>query len=169
MAIKVLRGIASGIAESGYYSIMADESTNASNIEHIVICIHWMDKKMTVCEEYIGLVPVDQTDADSIVICIKDVLLHMNLKIQDACGQCYDGCSTMTGTKNGAAAQIKKLSEKCLPTHCYFHLLNIVVGVTIKNIPLLKETLDMAYEITKLIKQSVLKEMQNSTEDKQNS
>ena len=108
---------------------------------------------MTVCEEYIGLVPVDQTDADSIAICIKDVLLRMNLRIQDARGQCYDGYSTMTGTKNGAAAQIKKLNEKCLPTHCYFHLLN-VVGVTIKNIPLLKETLDMAYEITKLIKQS---------------
>ena len=82
---------------------------------------------MTVCEEYIGLMPVAQTNADTIVVCIKDVLLHMNHKIQDACGQCYDGCSTMTGTKNGVAAQIKKLNEKCLLTHCYCHSLNFVV------------------------------------------
>ena len=101
MALKVLRGIASDIAESGYYSIMADESTDASNIEQLVICICWVDKEMTVCEEYIGLMPVAQTNADTIVICIKDVLRHMNLRIQDARGQCYDGCSTMTGTKMG--------------------------------------------------------------------
>ena len=63
---------------------------------------------MTVCEEYIGLMPVAQTNADTIVVCIKDVLLHMNLRIKDACGQCYDGCLTLTETKNGVAAQIKK-------------------------------------------------------------
>ena len=39
MALKVLRGIASDIAESGYFSIMADESTDASNFEQLVICI----------------------------------------------------------------------------------------------------------------------------------
>ena len=69
---------------------------------------------MTLCEDYIGLMPVAQTNADTIVVCIKDVLLHMNLRIQDARGQCYDGCSTMTGTKNGNAAQIN--NEKCLLT-----------------------------------------------------
>ena len=41
MALKVLHGIANNIAESGYYSIMADESTDASNIEQLVICICW--------------------------------------------------------------------------------------------------------------------------------
>ena len=67
---------------------------------------------MTVCAEYIGLMPVTQTNADTIVVCIKDVLLHVNFRIQDARGQCYDGCSTMTGTKNEAVTQIKKLNGK---------------------------------------------------------
>ena len=84
-----------------------------SNIEQLVICIRWVDKEMTVCEEYIGLIPVAQ-NADTIVACIKDVLLRMNLRIQDARGKCYDGCSTMTGTKNGVAAQIKKQSANTL-------------------------------------------------------
>ena len=51
MALKVLHGIACDIAESGYYSIMADESTDASNIEQLVICICWVEKEMTICEE----------------------------------------------------------------------------------------------------------------------
>ena len=83
IAKKVLYGIASDIAESGYYSIMADESTDASKIERLIICIHWVDKEMRVCEEYIGLMPVTQTNANTSVICIKD-LLSMNLRIQDA-------------------------------------------------------------------------------------
>ena len=84
-------------------------------------------------------------------------VLCMNLRIQDARGQCYDGCSTMTETKNVFAAQIKKLNEKYLLTHCYCHSLNLAVGDTINNIPLLKDTLDMAYEITKLIDKEALK------------
>ena len=78
---------------------MADENTDASTIERLVICIHWVDKEMTGNEEYIGLMP--QTNADTIVVSTKEVLLCMNLRIQDAHGKCYDGCSTMTGTKNG--------------------------------------------------------------------
>ena len=35
MALKVLRGTASDIAESGHYTIMADESSDASNIEQL--------------------------------------------------------------------------------------------------------------------------------------
>ena len=67
---------------------MADESTDVSNIEQLLICIFWVDKKMTVCEEYIGLMPVAQTNADTIAFCIKDVQLLMNLRIQYAREQC---------------------------------------------------------------------------------
>ena len=63
---------------------MADECTDVSNIEQLVICIYWVSKEMTVCMECISLTPVAQTNADTIVICINDVLLRVNLKIQDA-------------------------------------------------------------------------------------
>ena len=51
MALKVLCGRASDIVESGYYSIMADESTDASIIEQLVISIRCVDKEMAVCWE----------------------------------------------------------------------------------------------------------------------
>ncbi len=64
----------------------------------------------------------------------------MNLRIQDACSLCYDGCSTITGTKNRVTAQI----ERYLLVHRYCHSLNLDGGDTIKNIPLLKDILDVA-------------------------
>ena len=138
-------------AESGYYCITADESIDASNIEQLVICIHWVDKEMTVHDNYICLMPVAQTNAATTVSCNKDALLHMNIRIQDARGQYYDKYSTMTGTKNGIAAQIKELNGQCLLTHCYCHSLDLAVRDTIKSIPLL---MPEAYEITKLKEES---------------
>ena len=49
MALKVLRGIESDISESGYYSIMADKSTDESNLEQLVTCICWVVKEMALC------------------------------------------------------------------------------------------------------------------------
>ena len=41
---------------------------------------------MRVYEEYIVLMPITPTNADTIVVCIKDLLLRMNPRIQDAQG-----------------------------------------------------------------------------------
>ena len=63
------------------------------------------------------------------------------------------------------ATIIKRDDSKCLLTHCYCHALNLAVGDTVKNVPLLKETLEDAYEPTTLIKylpkrQAALKNIQ---------
>ena len=52
------------------------------------------------------------------------------------------------------ATQIKSISPKCLFTHCYGHALNLAVGDVFENVPQLREVLDTAYEICKLIKKS---------------
>ena len=44
---------------------------------------------------------------------IKDVLLRMNLKIQNARGQCYDGAATMAGKRKGVQhAQLSNVWRK---------------------------------------------------------
>ena len=58
----------------------------------------------------------------------------------------------------GLLYKSRNWGKKSLLTHCYCHTLNLAVGDTINNIPLLKDTLDMAYVITKLIKKSPKKE-----------
>ena len=62
MALNVLCSIASIIAESEYYSILADESADVSNIEQLVVCICWVDKEMTGCKEYIGQSDASHSD-----------------------------------------------------------------------------------------------------------
>ena len=141
LATKLLRKIATVIRFSGCYSILADEATDVRNTQQLVICIRWVTKDLAVEENFIGLIPLDKTNAQNITTAIKEVILRLGLSIEDAKAQCYDGCSTMTGVRNRVAAIIKRDNPKCLLTHCYCHALNLGVGDTVKSVPLLKETM----------------------------
>ena len=154
LALKLLRKIATDFRLSGCYGILADEATDVSNTQQLVICIRWITKDLAVEEDFIGLMPPNKANAQNIAAAIKDVILRLGLSIEDAKAQCYDGCSTMTGVRNGVAAIFKRDNPKCLITHCYCHALNLAVGDTVKSVALLKETLEDAYELTKLVKYS---------------
>ena len=41
---------------------------------------------------------LDKASAQKIAAAIRDVILRMGLSTEDAKAQCYDGCSTMTGS-----------------------------------------------------------------------
>ena len=102
--------------------------------------------------------PISLKNSDT-VVCIINVLLCLNYKIRDDRGQCCDVYWTMTVNKNGGKKK-KKLNEKCLLMHHYCQSLNPAVGNTIKNISLLKNTLDMAYENSTLIRKSLKREVE---------
>ena len=55
MALSVLRNIAANIRTSDYFTIMADETTDISNREQLVVCIRWTDSDLEVHEDFIGL------------------------------------------------------------------------------------------------------------------
>ena len=75
-----------------------------------------------------------------------------NVKLNKCRGQCYDGCSTMSGHKTGVVVQIKEEKNRAIYTHCYMHPLNLAVGDTMKNSDLLKYAIDDTFELTKLVK-----------------
>ena len=52
---------------------MVDETTDASNIEQVVILLRWVSKKSEVAEELVGLYQVASTDAEMIYGVVTDV------------------------------------------------------------------------------------------------
>ena len=49
--------------------------------------------ELIVHEDFIGMHPMQGTGADQIVFIIKDILLRMNLRLEGARDQCYDGAA----------------------------------------------------------------------------
>ena len=46
MANTITRNIANKIIEAKYFSLMADEVTDVSNREQVVVCMHWVDGEL---------------------------------------------------------------------------------------------------------------------------
>ena len=100
-----------------------------------------------------GLYSVGTIEADSLVKAILDVVVcRAGLSLNQCRGQCYDGASNMSGSKCGVAVQIQAKESRAVLTHCYGHALNLAVGDTIKQSKLCRDSMDTAFEISKLIR-----------------
>ena len=151
MALRILRQIGDCIQNGVWYSIMADEVTDSSNKEQLIICLRWVDNHLNPHEEFIGSNCVDRIDAATLVHVIKETLIRLNLKLEDCRGQCYDGAANMCGIRSGVASSEE---SRALFTHCYGHSLDLAACDTIKNSKVVKNALDVTYEICKLLKYS---------------
>ena len=58
-----------------------------------------MDDDLEVHEDFVGLYEVENTEANTLVPVLLDVLQRMNLSIHQVRGLCYDGASSMSGMK----------------------------------------------------------------------
>ena len=73
-------------------------------------------------------------------------------------GQCYDGASNMQGVRNGVEKVIQDEESRAVFTHCYEHSLSLAAKETIQGYKTLKNSLEITYEITKLVKFSPRRE-----------
>ena len=152
MALQILREVSQSVRDSGCYSIMADECTDIANKEQFTIIIRWVGEDLQDHEDFIGLYEVGSITAESLVHAIQDVLLRMKVKLSECRGQCYDGASNMSGSRNGVATQIMAEEKSAVYTHCYGHALNLAVGDAIKQSKVCCDALETAFEISKLVK-----------------
>ena len=99
----------------------------------------------------------------------KILLLGSILPIHKLRGQCYDGCSTLTGHRSGVAKRVQDEEARTVFTHCYSHSLNLAASDSIKRSKLMNAALETTHEITKLFKlsprrEALLKEIQQEIE-----
>jgi len=64
----------------------------------------------------------------------------------------------MSGIRSGVATQLTAIEKRALFTHCYCHALNLAIADTIKQSKIFRSALEVAFEITKLVK-FLLREM----------
>ena len=67
-ALEVLRDVAASFLSSPFYFIMADETTDSSNRDQVVICFRWVDNSLNVQEEFLGRQQADRIDALTITV-----------------------------------------------------------------------------------------------------
>ncbi len=169
MDTHVLRHLSHKLQESPFISIMIDETTDVTNKKQVTIVFCSVKDDFEIDEDFVGFYAVPRIDAATLFSIIKDTLARFNLSIHKLRGQCYDGCTTMSGQRSGVAKRVQNEESRAVFTHCYSHSLNLAASDSIKRSKLMKSTLDTTYEITKLIKlsprrEALLREIQDQKE-----
>ena len=137
-----------------WFSIVADEATDVTNKEQLVICIRWVDNDFQIHEDPVELINVPKTDAKTLTGAIKDCLIRLSLPLAQCRGQAYDGASNMSGHLNGVAAQIQKDVPSALFVHCLAHCINLTLQPIGRQCVPVRDALDLIIEVTQLIRYS---------------
>ena len=78
-------------------------------------------------------------------------MCRFGLDLSDCRGQAYDGAANMSGRLSGVQARISADYPKALCIRCFCHSLNLAVQDVLRNIELIQNTLDIVFELSKLI------------------
>lgn len=152
MGNNILRRLLDEVRGAGFYAVLTHETRDARSKEQLVVCLRWVDKNFDIYQEPIGLFNVPETNATTLFTCIKDILTRCALSIQMCRGQGYDGASNLMGKLNGVAVKFQELQKSALKVHCLGHCINLVLQDVCKDVKAVRDALDLAREVSRLIK-----------------
>ena len=128
----ILDEIIRRVKEAELYAIIADETPDLSRTEQLSILVRYVWNGV-VEERLLAVEPMEETTADALFHTINKKLQQCGIEVANMRGQCYDGASNVSGVHTGLQARIKALSPSALYTHCYAHVLNLVIVDTMSN------------------------------------
>ena len=118
----------------GFFSILADEGTDASNIEH-----EFVSRLFLVNEVFVGFVPCVKTTGKNLQRLIMKHLAFLGLDLTFLRG--HDGAGNISGPMKGLAARIRAQFPLAVYFHCASHILNLCIA-TGKECQLVRNMLD---------------------------
>ena len=127
---------------------MADETQDCSTIEQLSICVRYINGIGEICEDFIGFVKLEKTDANSISEKLLSSVEGWGLSMSYLVAQGYDGASVMSSDKNGVQAKIRVKYPNATYVHCCSHVLNLAVSSGCKNVPSIRNLFNSVEKLT---------------------
>ncbi|XP_057530181.1 uncharacterized protein LOC130808727 [Amaranthus tricolor] len=120
----------------GYFSILADESSDVSQKEQLALVLRFVNRENgSVVERFLGILHVGDTTALSLKNAIMSLLMEHSLSPSMIRGQGYEGASNMRGEINGLKTLIMNDTPRAYYIHCFAHQLQLtLVAVAKKNV-----------------------------------
>lgn len=135
----------------GMFSIQLDESTDISNVSHLMVFVRWASNK-NIEEAILFCSPLQTTTrAADILLKVDDYFKKCELKWENLCSVCTDGAPAMIGARSGFVKRVKELSPNASSLHCMIHRqalasrtlpsdLQFALNITIKMVNFVKKS-----------------------------
>ncbi len=100
-----------------FFSIIADECTDVTTIEELIICCRWVESGVPE-EHFIEILPSKKPNAESIYSALLEYCREKNILLGRFIGIGFDGAAIFSGDKTGVQRSLKELSHlvHCLST-----------------------------------------------------
>ena len=112
------------LQKASCYSVMADECTDVSCIEELLLYCRW-EEGGSPEEHFLDIIHLKKADAESIYSAVIECLKQKNLQVRKIVGIGFDGASTFSGKKSGVQTYMKNLAPYALFVHYHCHLLQL--------------------------------------------
>lgn len=156
LAKMVLEPILKEVREAKLFALMADEATS-HNLQHLSICIRFVDSNKNVREEFLKFVHMDRVTGETISTTILRTLEDLQLDVTNLRGQTYDGAAAMASETLGVQKRIREIAPLAIYSHCANHSLNLVL-VHSCQLPAVRNTIDSMKEICRFFNNSPKRE-----------
>ena len=155
IAILIKKSLSDNIKSSFVWTVMADETTDASNREQMVIVaryVQFVNGNYSIKEDPICLLDLFQElktemasgelrmSGKNMARTIMAKLSEMNLDMSELVAQSYDGAAAMSSQRVGVLAIIKESAPLALYFHCTVHALNLSTS-RINSVECIRNTL----------------------------
>ncbi|GBN25518.1 Zinc finger MYM-type protein 1 [Araneus ventricosus] len=148
--------IVRNVRKSIFYSVMAVETTDISQIEQLSLYVRYVeDHSYKIREDFLAFVPVYDVTGAGLDNTVLETLSILGLDLKKMRGQGYDGAAPMRGQFRGVQASVKEKLPLALYTHCSSHSLNLCLPdasntPSIRNLKEIAAKLDIKEEISRV-------------------
>lgn len=128
---NIQREILKCLRTAKYYSIILDESPDASHVEQLTFIIrfvHCSSNEVEMREHFMGFFKVLNTTGKGLFNFLKEILSELEIDLHDMRGQGYDNGANMSGKHVGLQAEIRKIDARAMFLPCSAHTLNLTVN-----------------------------------------
>ena len=142
------------------------------------VCVRHVKERMgrqaslEVCNEFLGLVTVQRTDAEMITAAVDRFGNSCGLDMESLVGKGFDGAATMSGQASGLSVRLQQLHPKArYLTHCRNHSLILAIVASCNSVPDVRNFMETLKELALFFKYSAKRKnilghhMQSSNED----
>ncbi|XP_078493212.1 zinc finger MYM-type protein 1-like [Ciona intestinalis] len=128
--------IVKGVNNAGYFSVLADETTDIAGNEQMSITVRYLFNRSInplfpdwqVDEAFLGFVMVEDLTGEGLARTILQSLVNWGISLCGLRGQGYDGAANMAGRFRGVQSIILESHPLAFYTHCASsHSLNLVL------------------------------------------
>src|SRR5215469_2661102 len=114
------------ITEADFISVIADETSDVSNIYQMVVVFRYIVKGKPT-ERFWNFISPEKHDSKTLTDCLLKEIEKLGINKEKLIAQTYDGANVMRGSSSGVQALVKEIYPKAEYIHCHAHQLNLVM------------------------------------------